>query len=47
MLPCMWGRATFTIVVSTTCMTVASMIEIVIMPRFGTTVPLGGLISIA
>src|SRR5690606_2236243 len=36
MLPCMCGSATFTIVMSTTCMIVASMIENVIMPRCGT-----------
>jgi hypothetical protein len=34
MLPCTCGKATLTIVVSTTCMTVASMTEMVIMPRF-------------
>jgi hypothetical protein len=34
MLPCMCGKATLTIVVSTTCMTVASMTDTVIMPRF-------------
>ena len=33
MPPCMCGNATLTIVVSTTCMTVASMIDTVIMPR--------------
>jgi hypothetical protein len=32
----MCGRATLRIVLSTPCMIFASMIEIVIMPRFGT-----------
>src|SRR6202043_1905290 len=35
-LPWMCGRATLRIVLSTPCMMFASMIEIVIMPRFGT-----------
>jgi hypothetical protein len=37
MLPCMCGKATLTIVVSTTCITVASITDTVIMPRFSGT----------
>ena len=35
-LPCMLGRATLAMVVSSTCITVASMIETVISPLCGT-----------
>jgi len=46
MLPCMCGNATLTIVMSTTCMIVASMIETVIMPRLsGTPAPLAAFID--
>ena len=48
MLPCMCGNATLTIVVSTTCITVASMTDNVIMPRFsGASVPAVALIAVA
>ena len=48
MLPCMCGSATLTIVVSTTCMTVASMTDNVIMPRFsGASVLAVALIAVA
>jgi hypothetical protein len=38
-LPCMCGSATLAIVVSSACMMVASMIEMVIIPLCGTVVP--------
>ena len=38
-LPCMCGSATLAMVVSSACMMVASMIEMVIIPRCGTLVP--------
>jgi hypothetical protein len=38
-LPCMCGNATLAMVVSSACMMVASMIEMVIMPLCGTVVP--------
>lgn len=43
----MWGNATLAMVVSSACMMVASMIEMVIMPRCGTVVPGATLMAFA
>src|SRR3569623_3479176 len=40
-LPCIYGRATFAIVVSSACMITARMMQAVIMPRFWTAVVMG------
>lgn len=40
MLPCMYGSATFAMVESSVCISIASIADAVIRPRFGTAVEL-------